>query len=167
MKTIKEQPNLILDYLIKLHLKISSWVAGIIGPMVFDIGSKDKNWNLSTADLLQFSEGSLGKALGEFLKKQQVELLVGAEYHDIHHVLFDYSVSFKDEVALQFFLHGNGKKSIASIATRIGAWCLLPTEWKYLKASFKRGRKCKDISALNFKSMLHHDLTQIKTSLFA
>jgi hypothetical protein len=167
MKTIRKQPKLILDYLMMLHLKTSSWVAGIIGPIVFDIGSKDKNWNLSSTELLKFSEGSLGKALGEFLKKQQVELLVGAEYHDIHHVLFDYSVSFKDEIALQFFLHGNGKKSIASISTRIGAWCLLPTEWKYLKASYDRGRRCKDISVLNFKSMLHQDLTQIKTSLFA
>ena len=105
--------------------------------------------------------------MGEFLKKQQVELLVGAEYHDIHHVLFDYSISFKDEVALQFFLHGNGNKSIASISTRIGAWCLLPKDWNYLKASYERGKKCKDVSVLNFKMMLHQDLTQVKAYLFA
>jgi ubiquinone biosynthesis protein Coq4 len=167
MKTIRKKSKLILDYLIKLHLKTSSWVAGIIGPMVFDIGSKDKNWNLCTTQLLQYPEGSLGKTLGEFLKKHHVELLVGAEYHDVHHVLFDYSISFKDEVALQFFLHGNGNKSIASISTRIGAWCLLPTEWKYLKASYERGKKCKDVSVINFKTMLHQDLTQVKASLFA
>ncbi len=166
MNTTTEQPKTILDYLMMIHLKTSSWVAGMIGPMVFNYGTKDKNWNLSTAELLQFPEGSLGKALGEFLNEQHVELLAGAEYHDIHHVLFDYSVSFKDEVALQFFLHGNGKKSIASVSTRIGAWCLLPTQWKYLKASYERGKKCKDVSAFNFKNMLCQDITQVKASLF-
>jgi ubiquinone biosynthesis protein Coq4 len=167
MKTIKEQSKSVIDLLMRVHIKTSSWVAGMIGPMVFNYGTKDKNWNLSTAELLQFPEGSLGKELGEFLKKSHVEPLIGAEYHDIHHVLFDYSISFKDEVALQFFLHGNGNKSIASVSTRIGAWCLLPTEWKYLKAAYERGKKCKDISAFNFKVMLVQDFTQIKASLFA
>ena len=166
MKIDNKQVKTIIDYAFWIHHKTSSWVAGMIGPMVFNFGSKDKNWNLSTAQLLQYPEGSLGKELSHFLKKQNVELLAGAEYHDIHHVLFDYSISFKDEVALQFFLHGNGNKSIASISTRVGAWCLLPTEWKYLKASYERGKKCKDVSTLNFKSMLHQDLTQVKAFLF-
>lgn len=166
MKTNYKQPKTIIDYVMWLHVKTSSWVAGMIGPMVFNYGTNDKNWNLSTAELLKYSEGSLGKTLGEFLKQHGVELLTGAEYHDIHHILFDYSISFKDEVALQFFLHGNGKKSIASVSTRIGAWCLLPTEWKYLKASYERGKKCKDVSKLNFKNMLHDNFLQVKASLF-
>ena len=166
MKTIKQLSQIIIDYFFLVHHKTSSWVAGRIGPMVFNFGSKDKNWNISRAQLLQYPESSLGNSLGKFLEHQKVELLGGAEYHDIHHVLFDYSISFKDEVALQFFLHGNGNKSIASISTRIGAWCLLPTEWKYLRASYERGKTCKDISLINFKSMLHQDLTQVKTSLF-
>lgn len=163
---MKKQIKTVFDYLINLHLKTSSWVAGIIGPMVFNFGSKDKNWNLSTDQLLQYPEGSLGKTLGEFLKNQQVELLTGAEYHDIHHVLFDYSISFKDEVALQFFLHGNGNKSIASVSTYLGAWCLLPTQWKYLRTAYERGKACKDLSTLHFKDMLHQDLNQVKASLF-
>jgi len=166
MKTIKEQSKSAFDLLMRVHIKTSSWVAGMIGPMVFNYGTKDKNWNLSTAELLKFPEGSLGKTLGDFLKKSHVEPLIGAEYHDIHHVLFDYTISFKDEVALQFFLHGNGNKSIASVSTRLGAWCFLPTEWKYLKNAYERGKTCKDISAFNFKIMLDQDFTQIKTSLF-
>ena len=166
MKTTSKKSNTLIDYLFLIHHKTSSWVAGMIGPMVFNFGSKDKNWNITRAQLLQYPENSLGKSLGEFLKEQKVELLAGAEYHDIHHVLFDYSISFKDEVALQFFLHGNGNKSIASISTRISAWCLLPTEWKYLKASYKRGKTCKNISSINFKAMLHQDLNQVKAELF-
>ena len=165
MKTINSILKAILNYLMLIHLKTSSWVAAMIGPIVFNIGSNDKNWNISTVQLLQYSEGSLGKSLGEFLKKLNVELLSGAEYHDIHHILFDYSITFKDEVALQFFLHGNGNKSIASVSTRIGAWCLLPTEWKYLNTAYKRGKLYKDISVINFKSMLHQDLNEVKAYL--
>lgn len=166
MNTLKKQPKTMMEYLMWIHVKVSSWVARLIGPMVFDYGTADKNWKLSTAELLQYPNNSLGKVVGEFLKRHDVELLAGAEYHDIHHVLFDYSISFKDEVALQFFLHGNGKKSIASVSTRIGGWFLLPTEWKYLKASYENGKKCKDVSKLNFKNLLHEDFSQVKASLY-
>lgn len=166
MKTTIEQSKTLLDHLMLIHLKTSSWVAQLIGPMVFNYGTKEKNWNLSTAELLQFPDGSLGKAMGDFLKKWNVEPLAGAEYHDIQHVLFDYSISFKDEIGLQFFLHGNGKKSFASISTYIGAWFILPTQWKYLRDSYDKGKKCKDISILNLKAMLYQDLTQVKATLF-
>lgn len=155
-----------LDLFFQLHLKTSTWVAKLIGPMVFNFGTKDRNWNISTAELLRFPENSLGRALGDFLAKDGLEPLPGAEYHDAQHVLLDYSVSFKDEVALQFFLHGNGKKSIASISTMIGAWCILPTQWKYLRTAYKRGKQAADISALNLKGMLGQDLEQIKRALF-
>lgn len=164
---MQEQSKSILDYLIQIHVKVSSWVAGLIGPMVFNYGTKDKNWNLSASELLKFPQGSVGKAVGEFLKEHGVELLTGAEYHDIQHVLFNYSISFKDEVALQFFLHGNGNKSIASISTCIGAWCLLPTEWKYLKSSYERGKQCRDISKLDLRSILKENFEEVKSSLFA
>ena len=149
-----------------IHLKTSSFVAKLIGPMVFDFGSKDKNWNMKTADLLKYSDGTLGKALGQFLYENEVEPLAHAEYHDVHHVLFDYSITFKDEVALQFFLRGNGKKSLASLGTSVGAWILLPTQWNYLKNSYKRGQECIDIAQLNLKELLNEDLQKIKQSLY-
>lgn len=156
----------IVDVAYDIHLKTSSFVAKLIGPMVFDFGSKDKNWNMTTSDFLNYSEGSLGKAIGQFLQSNKVEPLAHAEYHDVHHVLFDYSITFKDEVALQFFLRGNGKKSLASLGTSIGAWILLPTQWNYLKTSYKRGQECIDISQLNLKELLNEDLQKIKQSLY-
>jgi ubiquinone biosynthesis protein Coq4 len=164
MKTSNFQKIVNVAY--DIHLKTSSFVAKLIGPMVFDFGSKDKNWNLTTADLLQYSEGSLGKAMGQFLNDNKVEPLAHAEYHDVHHVLFDYSITFKDEVALQFFLRGNGKRSLASFGTSIGAWILLPTQWNYLKNSYRRGQNCIDISQLNLKELLNEDLQKIKSTLY-
>ncbi len=165
-RSIKKLIQKGLNSLIKLHTKTSSWTAQMLGPTVFNYGTREKNWNVSTTELLLFPEGSLGKELGVFLNQYKLEPLAGAEYHDVQHVLLDYSISFKDEVALQFFLHGNGKKSIASISTFIGAWFLLPTQWKYLKDSYERGKKCKDISTLNLKILLYQNLNQVKNVLF-
>lgn len=81
-------------------------------------------------------------------------------------MLLGFSISFKDEVALQFFLHGNGKKSFASFSTRIGAWLLLPTQWKYLNAAYERGKRCKDVTKLNYKALLYDDVSHIKATLF-
>ncbi|MES2763115.1 MAG: Coq4 family protein [Bacteroidota bacterium] len=166
MDTTTKQSKTMIDHLMWIHLKTSSWVAGLIGPMVFNYGTKDKNWNLTTEGLLMYPEGSVGKELGKFLKKSGVEPLAGAEYHDLQHILFDYSITFKDEVGLQFFLHGNGKRSFASVSTLIGAWFILPTQWKYLRNSYAQGKKCKDISTLNSKAVLHQNFDQVKSSLF-
>lgn len=164
-QTLKTLLQKAIDLALRLHLKTSTWVAKLIGPMVFNFGTKDRNWNISTEELLAFPENSLGKALGDFLAKDGLEPLAGAEYHDAQHVLLDYSVSFKDEVALQFFLHGNGKKSIASVSTMIGAWCILPTQWKYLRRAYERGKQAADISTLNLKALLSRDLHQVKHEL--
>ena len=90
----------------QIHEKISSWTAHLLGPLVFNFGIKEEAWNLKTADLLLFPEGSVGRTLGEFLKKNRLEPIARAESHDLYHILFDFPTSFKGEVALQFFLRG-------------------------------------------------------------
>jgi len=149
----------------QVHEKISSWSAHLIGPLVFNIGIKEESWKMSTADFLSFANGTVGKALGEFLNKNRLEPIAGAESHDLYHILFEYSSSFTDEVALQFFLRGNGKNSIASFGTSIGAWIILPGKWSYLKASYTRGKKCRDISKLDLKAILFENYNEVKASL--
>lgn len=134
--------------------------------MVFNFGIKEEPWNLSTADLLQYPENSVGKMVGNFLKKEGLEPIARAESHDVLHVLLDYSVHFKDEVAMQFFLRGNGNNSIASFLTSIGAWIVLPTQWSYLKNAYARGKNCADVSKLDFKAVLHENVNTVKAKLF-
>ncbi len=166
MNTPAKHPNKFVILVWQLHMKIASFSAHLIGPTVFNVGIKEPGWKLSTADLLSFPDGTVGKALGEFFKKNKFEPIAGAESHDLYHVLFDFSSSFKDEVALQFFLRGNGKNSIASFGTSIGAWCLLPTQWSYLKTSYQCGKKCSDISKLDLKSILFHNFKETRAALF-
>ncbi len=165
METTKQHGKLYM-ILWNAHLKISSLIAKLIGPMVFNFGIKEEPWNLSTAQLLQFPEGSVGKRVGEFLIKDKLEPIPRAESHDVLHVLLDYSVTFKDEVAMQFFLRGNGNNSIASFLTAIGAWCILPTQWSYLKNAYARGKNSADVSKLNYHAVLNENVVDVKAKLF-
>lgn len=157
----------LLNPIIRLHEKTSNFTAQKIGPLVFNFGTDNKPWGLSTAMLKQFPEGSLGKVVGEFLYKNRMEPIAGAESHDVYHVLFDFSTSFKDEIGLQFFLRGNGKKSIASFLTSIGAWVVLPFSYNYLKSSYEKGKNCIDISQLNLRELLYKDFESVKQELFS
>ena len=152
--------------LLQIHEKISSWSAHLLGPIVFNFGPKERSWDLNTADLLLFPEGSVARTLGEFLRKNRLEPIAGAESHDLYHVLFDYPTSFRGEVALQFFLRGNGKTSIASFGTSLGAWLIFPGQWSYLKACEARGKKCNDISRLDLKGILTKKLEEVRAALF-
>jgi hypothetical protein len=114
MKSLSEQLEKESNLFWRIHEKVSSFTAHLIGPFVFSFGKKQNSWELSTAKLLLYPVGSLGKELGLFLKKNRLEPIAGAESHDLYHVLFNYPTSLKGEVALQFFLKGNGKNSIAS-----------------------------------------------------
>ncbi len=166
MNTPVKNSRKITDLLWQIHLKTSSFVAHLVGPIVFNFGAKEPGWKMSTTQLLNLPNGTVGKNLGEFFKENKLEPIAGAELHDLYHVLFGFSSSFKDEVALQFFLRGNGKNSIASYSTSVGAWCILPTEWSYLRSSYERGKKCNDISKLDPGSILFENFDEVRATLF-
>ena len=86
-------------------------------------------------------------------------------WYYLYHILFDFPTSFKGEVALQFFLRGNGKNSIASFGTAVGAWIVLPRQWSYLRSSYERGRQCMDISRLDLKGILSQNYDELKREL--
>ena len=165
MKTITQPFNFIFSKLMLIHLKTSSFTAQLIGPIVFKYAPIDRNWNLSTNKLLDFPNDSVGKKMGEFLKEKKLEPLAKAEYHDVQHILFDFDITFKDEVALQYFLYGNGIRNIASVLTFIGGWLVLPFHWKYLKASYNRGKYYKRISEIDLKTILNENLNHTKSIL--
>lgn len=165
METQSNQLSSSFNYLIETHQKINSWVAQKLGPTVFCYGTKKECWNISTNELLSYPEYSVGKRLGLFLKAQDMEPLAKAEYHDVQHILFNYSMSFVDEVALQFFLRGNGIKTIATLLTCNGAWFILPFHWGYLKKSYSKGQQYKNVSVLNHKTILNENLEELKISL--
>lgn len=112
-------------------------------------------WNVTPKELIAYKEGSLGFHLGCFLLKYNFDMQPKLEDHDVIHVLTDTQVAVPDEIAMQYFLLGNGKKSaylfmVISIGT-----LFYPTHFKQFIHNYKRGKKAHQIYDLDFYKMLH------------
>ena len=123
---------------------------------------KRKPWNLRTEDLIQYPAGSLGNKLGNFLRDEQLQPIPRIERHDAFHLLFDFTTQIQDEVAIQYFLIGNGKISPFPIITSIFAALILPEWWDYFIQQFRKGMKARNIANWNFKELLHDDFNDLK-----
>jgi len=124
--------------------------------------ARRKPWGLSTRHLLNYPEGSLGKALGEFLDKENLEPIEKLERHDVFHILLGYETDFKQEAGLYFFLFGNGKKSFFAIGTILFSACLFPEHWPYLYHQYKRGKAYYPLVRIKFQEFLHDNYDDLK-----
>ncbi|UTW61472.1 hypothetical protein KFE98_15855 [bacterium SCSIO 12741] len=110
--------------------------------------SKAEPWELSVLALLQYPQQSLGRELGLFLVANRLKLMDKFEDHDVYHVLLQYSTSVVDEARMQFFLLGNGKRSLFALGTGFIASCFFPERWGAFYEAYKRGQH----SGVVFKS---------------
>ncbi|MEO9894336.1 MAG: hypothetical protein ABJF52_17540, partial [Aurantibacter sp.] len=68
-------------------------------------------WDVTIADLQKFPDESLGQQLGAFLTRNNFNLQDKLESHDVFHVLTNTGISVPEEISMQFYLMGNGKRS--------------------------------------------------------
>jgi len=123
-----------------------------------------KAWNVSIQDLLKYPQDSLGFHYGCFLLKYNFNIQESLEEHDAYHVLIDVGITVKDEIDMQFYLLGNGKKSpfvFIVIATGV---LFYPFEIKSFIKSFQRGKKAHAFHYLDFQKMLPIPLKTIQST---
>lgn len=121
-----------------------------------------KAWNVSIQDFLKLPQDSLGFHYGCFLLKYNFNIQASLEEHDVYHVLTNTGISVKDEIDMQFYLLGNGKKSpfvFIVIATGI---LFYPFEYKSFANSYKKGKKAHQFYDLEFYKMLSIPLQHIQ-----
>ncbi len=136
-------------------------LGGVIRVHAYFYGNRQP-WNLSTEDLIQYPEGSLGNKLGIFLRKEELQPVPKIERHDAFHILFDFTTHIYDESAMQFFLLGNGKISPFTLSTAAFTALMLPDQWNNFYVQFRRGRKTQSIAKWNYKELLHDDFSDLK-----
>ncbi|BDD07074.1 Coq4 family protein [Aureibacter tunicatorum] len=122
----------------------------------------NKPWNLTKPDLLAFPKNSLGKQLGLFLDKNNFELLKKSERHDIYHILTGYDTNILDEIKLQFYLFGNGKKSIYLFWVLIAGTMLYPDKLYKFSIAYKNGKSALPFHNLPFLDLLRVDFDSIR-----
>ena len=123
-------------------------------------------WQYKKAELLRFPEKTLGRRLGEFLEREQLELMPKMEDHDVFHVLLNFKTTIKDEVRMQFFLIGNGKKSLYAIATAFVGIMLQPKHFKAFHNAYKTGQKCLSAAKWDFQYLLHEPIELLQNQIF-
>ena len=109
---------------------------------------KGKAWDVKVNHLIQLPNDSLGFHLGCFLLKYNFEIQPKLEDHDIIHVLTNTGISVVEEIGMQYYLYGNGKRSLYLIMVIVSGTLFYPTRFSYFKQQYKRGKTAGEVIML-------------------
>jgi ubiquinone biosynthesis protein Coq4 len=123
---------------------------------------KNTRWNITRAELLNYPSGTVGYELGLFLHQNDFQLLEKSETHDVFHLLSNYSTAVTDEVAMQFYLFGNGKKSPYLFTVLAIGSLFYPEFYEYFKESYAQGKKALPFYNFDFYKHLNMNLNELK-----
>lgn len=135
----------------------------IKGPYQFFF-KKSIAWKINKDELLHFPEESLGFHLGNFLIKHQFNIQPSLEEHDVYHVLTNTGITVKDEIHMQFYLLGNGKRSPFVFIVIATGLLFYPFELRQFLKSYQKGRQAHHFYYLDFYRMLPLPLKAIQTT---
>jgi ubiquinone biosynthesis protein Coq4 len=123
-----------------------------------------KAWDVTISDFINLPEESLGFHLGCFLLKYNLEPQPRLEEHDIYHVLTNTGVLVTDEINMQFYLLGNGKKTPFVFMVIATGLVFYPFRIKTYLESYRKGKQARQFYHLDFLKMLPVPLANIKST---
>lgn len=126
---------------------------------------KNKSWGVTVNSLLVYENKSLGNDLGKFLHLHNYQVQDSLEEHDVYHILTNIGTSVKEEVDLQFYLFGNGKKSLFVFIVIVTGLVFYANHYKSFYANYRKGKEAYRFYDLDFLKLLHHP-TKIIKSIF-
>ncbi len=119
-------------------------------------------WQKSSAELMAYPDGTLGKTLGHFLQRNEIHLIPKLENHDVFHVLLDYDTHAVAESQMQFCLIGNGKRSLYAIGTAVVASFTFPEYWGSFRRAYRRGKELRRFYRWYFEYLLDEPIEEMK-----
>lgn len=123
---------------------------------------RNKAWEVEISELIQYPQESLGFHLGCFLVKYNFEIQPKLEDHDIIHVLTNTGISVPEEIGMQYYLLGNGKKSLYLFLVVLTGTLFYPTRFDYFIQQYQRGLEAHSFHKLDFSKMLKHPVITIR-----
>ncbi len=124
---------------------------------------KNQPWDISAKTLILYSKDSLGFHLGCFLLKYNFSPQPKLENHDVFHVLINIGISVPEEIAMQYYLLGNGKRSIYLISVIFLGTLLYPDKIKLFKKAYRKGKAAYSFHQLDYKKLLHKPIQTLRT----
>ena len=125
---------------------------------------KGQPWPLGLPDLMQFPKASLGFHVACFMLKHNFELQPKLEDHDVFHVLTATGVSVSEEIGMQYYLWGNGKRSVYQIGVMLVGLLVFPDHIKLFHTEYLRGKSAHKFYQLEFLKLLDQPLQLIKST---
>lgn len=84
------------------------------------------------------------------------------EDHDVFHVLTNTRISVLEEIGMQFYLLGNGKKSIYLFMVTFSGILFYPTKFNYFIEQYLRGKNAHAFHYINFEKLLPTKIETIR-----
>jgi Coenzyme Q (ubiquinone) biosynthesis protein Coq4 len=122
-------------------------------------------WGIRRAELLKYDPVTLGYQLGRFLNENNFELIPKVERHDIYHILTGYGISVEEEIALQYLLLGNGKRSLYSVGAVLIGTLVLPEYFKFYTQSYSKGKCLKPLYCYDYRNLLEINFPEFRDML--
>jgi ubiquinone biosynthesis protein Coq4 len=123
---------------------------------------KNEPWPIDKKELLKFPEESLGFHLGCFLLKHNFDLQEKLEDHDVIHVLTQTGISVPEEIGMQYYLFGNGKRSLYLYMVMLTGTLFYPTKFSYFISEYYRGKNALKFYYLDYSKMLRIPVLKIQ-----
>lgn len=125
-----------------------------------------KAWGLTVADFLAYPTHSLGYALGEFYISNCFDIMPKLENHDVFHVITETNTDIQGEIAMQYLLMGNGKRSLYMYAMIVIGTLIYPEFTRYYMFSYQKGKSLSKFHHIEFKDYLARPLIEIQHTLY-
>lgn len=125
---------------------------------------KNEAWQYNAEQLKGYPKNSLGYHMGEFLIANSFQLQEKLESHDVFHVLTGTGITVPEEISMQFYLLGNGKRSLYLFTVICIGTILYPECWRYFKSKYTFGKSALAFHQLDFQKLLHQPIHRIKST---
>lgn len=122
-------------------------------------------WAISMQSLSELPAESLGKRLHDFFHSNNLKIEPRYEKHDVFHVIAGYGVGVDNELAIVFFMLGNGKFSVFNLGAAPVALLLYPDKWAAFKRHYQRGKQYKCLDSYNFENLLSNNYQELMDEL--
>ncbi|QKX05610.1 hypothetical protein HN014_12010 [Aquimarina sp. TRL1] len=123
----------------------------------------NKAWNLSITNLLTYPKKTLGYELGLFLKSNNFSPQEKLENHDVFHVLTNIGTSVPEEIAMQYYLLGNGKRSAYLYAVLLLGTPLYLDKIQLFNTAYHYGKRAFSFHQLNYRPLLNKNTQELQT----
>lgn len=123
---------------------------------------KKRQWQFNEQQLLSFTEDSLGRTLGEFYYQHGFRMIPKMENHDVYHLITDFGIHIQDEIAMQYLLFGNGKRSAYLLGVLALGTAVFPEYFKTYLQAFHKGQNMKTFHHWDFERLLWQNFVHLK-----